>query len=64
MTTMSKRSYSSLIQDLMIEIVNITDEITLNDLYKLYNKLFEEGFTNESIYEEFVSLKRRLQRGV
>ena len=61
---MSKRSYSSLIQDLMIEIVNITDEITLNDLYKLYNKLFEEGFTNESIYEEFVSLKRRLQRGV
>ena len=61
MTTMSKRSYSSLIQDLMIEIVNITDEITLNDLYKLYNKLYEEGFTNESIYEEFVNLKRRLQ---
>ena len=61
MTTMSKRSYSSLIHDLMIEIVNITDEVTLNDLYKLYNKLYEEGFTNESIYEEFVSLKRRLQ---
>lgn len=59
-TNTNKRSYTSLINDLMIDIVNITDEITLNDLYKLLNKLNEEGFTQDTIYEEFVDLKRRL----
>ena len=54
------KNFRTKLNDTIIEILMITDEVTERQLYDLATKLSDDGFTEETIIEEFKELKRRL----
>lgn len=54
------KNFRTKLNDIIVEILLITDEVTESQLYSLAIKLQDDGFTDETIIEEFKELKRRL----
>lgn len=50
------------IDDIITEILTETDEVSFRDLVAVYSKLKEDGYTDETIEEEFLELKRKLKK--
>lgn len=48
------------LDEVIDEILQSTDEVTFRDIINVVNKLQEDGFTEETIIDELIDLKRKL----
>ena len=55
------KNFASRLSNIIIEILTTTDEVTESQLTQLASDLYEDGFTEETIIDEFESLLRRLR---
>ena len=55
------RNFASRLSNIIIEILTTTDEVTESKLTELASRLYDDGFTEETIIDEFESLLRRLR---
>ena len=55
------RNFATRLSNIIIEILTTTDEVTESQLTELASRLYDDGFTEETIIDEFESLLRRLK---
>lgn len=48
------------VNDVIAEILSVTDEVTFRDLIAVVDKLIEEGYTEESIIDSLCDIKHKL----
>lgn len=48
------------LDEVINDILQATDEVTFRDLLRVTSKLQEDGFTEETIIDELIDLKRKL----
>lgn len=49
-----------MINNIIQEILSVTDDVTFKDLISIVDKLREEGYTDESIVDSLCDIKHKL----